>query len=285
LDVQLALSDGTGEIEIVKDEDGNLFWPRFAISTIGQLEPGKAYWMFSNTDTQFRYPSNSFTGKAQQPSVKGSGQPHARKSSVFMILRVEWDRSWEELAPGDEILVRNQEGLLAGSAYLSADFSSVFHLIGKDDFSGEYGLAAEEKLRFFLRKADARGGELLTELPAVQQKNDQPMLFEPFGVKNEILAKEHLPENSLPNRLWLDQNYPNPFNPSTEISFQLPTDGTVRLQVFDITGRVVATLVDGPMSAGTHQVRFEGANLPSGLYLYRIETAVGRQTRRMTLLK
>ena len=79
--------------------------------------------------------------------------------------------------------------------------------------------------------------------------------------------------------------YPNPFNPSAEIVFDLPEASDVRLAVYDVTGREVARLADGPMSAGTHRVRFEATGLPSGVYLYRLEAGAFAATERMTLVK
>jgi len=90
---------------------------------------------------------------------------------------------------------------------------------------------------------------------------------------------------SLPRTLTLQQNYPNPFNPSTQIRFSLPASKTVQLQVFDLLGRNVATLVDGPMTAGQHEVSFDASDLTSGLYLYTITAGQQRVSRTMTLIK
>ncbi len=85
----------------------------------------------------------------------------------------------------------------------------------------------------------------------------------------------------------LHQNYPNPFNPSTVISYQLAENSTVRLQVFDMLGREVASLVNGERKvAGSHQVTFEAGNLSSGVYIYRLSTISGVQLiRKMLLMK
>ena len=88
-----------------------------------------------------------------------------------------------------------------------------------------------------------------------------------------------------PERLDLDANYPNPFNPATNIRFALPEAMHVHLEVYSADGRLVATLVDAPMTVGTHQVRFDGENVASGLYLYRLTTPNGILTRKMTLVK
>ena len=88
-----------------------------------------------------------------------------------------------------------------------------------------------------------------------------------------------------PHQVSLSQNYPNPFNPSTVISYQLPVSSTVRLSVFDVLGREVAVLVDERMTAGTHQINFDGAALASGVYLYRLEVGNQVQSRKMVLIK
>jgi len=92
-------------------------------------------------------------------------------------------------------------------------------------------------------------------------------------------------EESVPLRFTLQQNYPNPFNPSTTISFELPAPGQTTLTVYDIVGREVAVLVNELRDAGTHSVQFNGANLASGVYLYRIASGAFVQTRKMVLQK
>jgi len=91
---------------------------------------------------------------------------------------------------------------------------------------------------------------------------------------------------TMPVEVSLSQNYPNPFNPSTLIAFSLPQDASVKLAVYDVMGRMVTKLVDGYRPAGTYSVRFDGASLSSGVYLYRLEVdgrIVG--TQKMTLVK
>ena len=75
---------------------------------------------------------------------------------------------------------------------------------------------------------------------------------------------------NLPNKYLLYQNYPNPFNPTTTIKYELPKDAFVKLVVYDILGREVRTLVNEQKSAGSYKVIFDGSNLPSGVYFYRI---------------
>ncbi len=92
-------------------------------------------------------------------------------------------------------------------------------------------------------------------------------------------------DESLPGAFALKQNFPNPFNPTTSIAFTTPAAGEVTLAVFDLLGRQVATLVQGPMTAGDHSVTFNATSLPSGTYLYRLTAGSEITTRVMTLLK
>ncbi|MBI3788524.1 MAG: T9SS type A sorting domain-containing protein, partial [Ignavibacteriales bacterium] len=75
---------------------------------------------------------------------------------------------------------------------------------------------------------------------------------------------------NLPTVLTLEQNYPNPFNASTMIKYALPLDAMVRLDVYDLTGRIVRTLVNTVQKAGAYQVSFESRSLASGVYFYRL---------------
>ena len=90
----------------------------------------------------------------------------------------------------------------------------------------------------------------------------------------------------IPLETYLYQNYPNPFNPITAIRFALPRISNVKLEVYNLLGQKVVTLVNGRKAAGYHQVTFNGSRLPSGVYYYRLVTdRGGMQIRKMVLLK
>ena len=83
----------------------------------------------------------------------------------------------------------------------------------------------------------------------------------------------------------LNQNYPNPFNPSTKISFTLPQNTNVKLSVFNMLGEKVGELLNEVKNAGTYDVSFNGSELTSGMYIYRLEAGEFTATRKMTLIK
>ncbi len=89
----------------------------------------------------------------------------------------------------------------------------------------------------------------------------------------------------IPNNFLLEQNYPNPFNPVTKIQFKLPKESNINLSVFNMLGQLVTTIYSGKLDAGTHFVEFDGSDLPSGIYFYRLEADNFVQTKKMTLMK
>ncbi|REL33568.1 T9SS C-terminal target domain-containing protein [Rhodohalobacter sp. SW132] len=106
-----------------------------------------------------------------------------------------------------------------------------------------------------------------------------------LGILAAVSTNTEEQVSQLPTSIELSQNYPNPFNPTTQISFTLPQNENVKLEVFEITGRRIATLVDGVQQAGTNTVSFDASNLSSGMYIYRLQSNSATITRKMTLLK
>ena len=92
-------------------------------------------------------------------------------------------------------------------------------------------------------------------------------------------------KQSMPTKFELSQNYPNPFNPSTTINYSLPFASTVKLEVFNILGEKVASLVNSFQQPGNYQVLWNAENCASGIYFYRISTKALVQTKKMMLLK
>jgi hypothetical protein len=127
------------------------------------------------------------------------------------------------------------------------------------------------------------------------QINDQTLHFTAVKPTGEVIdtftiintAVNVLSENikTESRSYFLDNAYPNPFNPSTKIIFNIPENSYVTLKVFDILGNEVANLVNDELTAGEHEVQFNGEGLSSGIYFYQLESADFLQTKKMLLIK
>lgn len=102
--------------------------------------------------------------------------------------------------------------------------------------------------------------------------------FEYHNLSNEVVI-------GIPVKFELKQNYPNPFNPKTRIEYIIPYNGIVTLIVYDINGREISSLVKESKQAGYYSVDFDGSNLSSGIYYYRLSTGNYKVTKRMMLIK
>lgn len=118
----------------------------------------------------------------------------------------------------------------------------------------------------------ANEGEMLVSLQEVQEK-----YYELTSVEAD--------QNTIPEGFVLEQNYPNPFNPSTSIKFGIPEASNVRLKIFNSLGEEVAELVNEYMEAGTYTYNFDASKLPSGIYVYTLQTGDQLISKKMTLIK
>ena len=120
--------------------------------------------------------------------------------------------------------------------------------------------------------------------------------FDPLWVESDVPIEYRRVDNydngtpSVPATFLLSQNYPNPFNAETQISFSLPTRSAVRIDIYDMLGRRVNTLVDAHMDAGVHRVVWNGRSesgesLSSGIYIYRMNAGQFTDSKKMLIVK
>jgi hypothetical protein len=100
-----------------------------------------------------------------------------------------------------------------------------------------------------------------------------------------ILNPNNVNNKSVPAIFALNQNYPNPFNPTTVINYQLAVDNYTTLKVYNVVGKEVTTLVNGFETAGSHQVNFNGSQLSSGMYFYKLQSGNNVEVKKLTLIK
>ena len=104
--------------------------------------------------------------------------------------------------------------------------------------------------------------------------------YQPVSVDNDRVEKPGLPE-----QISLEQNYPNPFNPSTTIGYSIHKQLHTRIQIYDIAGKQVATLLDEMKNPGYYEVKFDASELPSGVYIYRLQAGEFVETKKLVFLK
>ena len=147
---------------------------------------------------------------------------------------------------------------------------------------------------------DVHGAGAQRSDPKAGDPDDYPTYHGPQGDVNRVfnyvrlvrdvdvttdIGNRQSQETSLPSHFELSQNYPNPFNPQTVVHYRLPRDSIVRLEVFNLLGAEVATIVNGPQTVGSHSVVFDGSHLSSGVYFYTLTAGHFTQTRKMMLVK
>ncbi|UCH64705.1 MAG: T9SS type A sorting domain-containing protein, partial [Ignavibacterium sp.] len=101
-----------------------------------------------------------------------------------------------------------------------------------------------------------------------------------FDYSDEVIV-----EVTIPLEFALEQNFPNPFNPSTVIKYSIPHDGFVTLDVFNLLGEKVASLVNGIQKAGRYEINFDASNLASGIYVYNLKSGNFSSVRKMLLMR
>jgi hypothetical protein len=113
-----------------------------------------------------------------------------------------------------------------------------------------------------------------------------PLILYVDAITGTIITDiEDASQTVIPERFALYQNYPNPFNPTTTIKFELPQSESVRLEIFNIAGQKVATIIDAKMTAGSHDINFDAQKLASGIYFYRLSTPSVSLMKKMALIR
>ena len=105
------------------------------------------------------------------------------------------------------------------------------------------------------------------------------------GNLGEVITSVKEDDNNKLGNFYLEQNYPNPFNPRTTIKFSLPKSENVKLEIFNILGEKVQTLLNEFYNAGIYETEFNAGNLPSGIYFYTLTSGKFTATKKLILLK
>ncbi len=275
---------------LVKDQDGNIYFSdgTTTINTIGNMKPGQGYQIrlkSGESDRSFNYPANTVLPKSCQPLTSNQHPSHfvvpfvnTGNNAILLVHS-------SSFSDGDEIGVKTAAGRLVGGGVFQQG-TAVVTVWGDDVYSDELdGAQLNDDLSFCYWQASSREEQPL-ELVSLfdmlaNHSSESELYYQQDGFWTVWLEKK----NVKPGCFELGQNAPNPFNPSSVISYTLAEAGLVKLEVFNITGQKVSTLVNQVQDAGHYEVIFHQPGLESGLYFYRLSCGSFVETKKMTILK
>ncbi len=133
-----------------------------------------------------------------------------------------------------------------------------------------------------------QGLPFLSEINKVAQFNTKILIGTSDGIYQRNVSELtgiNLVSNEVPSQFELMQNYPNPFNPTTHFGFRISEFGLVKLSIYNILGEEVNVLINQELQPGTYEVEFNGSNLPSGVYYYKITAGEFNNVKKMILAK
>jgi hypothetical protein len=201
------------------------------------------------------------------------------------------DVTWKTWITGREGEVLQEFSTGANSVTLPFGVSVVITNIG--NFATPWSMGDEINFRPKHENGVAKvvyepiGGDILYTIPDATA-NTIYIQCEPWQAGTgapAVLGQVSSIDGNMPLETKLEQNYPNPFNPTTTINFSLKSEGVVKLNVYNYTGQLVNSLVDGQMNAGYHTVNFDASNLSAGVYYYTLEADNKVMTNKMVLVK
>ena len=250
---------------MAKDNDGRFMLPAFNFSNMPPWRETQGYQVKVDEDVLLNYPPEQ---EEVNNIARTDGITNINYTSNNMSLLLNG------CEPG-QIAALTSDGIIIGIGTVDEDNRCGLAVWGDDPTTEEKdGLAEGES--FELKYWDT---DIELEVKAIHTGNG--LVYE----TNSFTVIDVAPKAEIPDEYYLSQNYPNPFNSTTRISYGLPEAGQVSLTVYDISGRVVQTLVDMQVTAGHHTTEWEAGKASSGLYLVRFEASNFKAINKVVLAK
>jgi hypothetical protein len=275
-------------IDIISSDDGGTWIPALNVNTIGNFQPGAGYKVFlsGSSDIEFTYPaatrsvSKMFANNVDLQPVQFV---YAPTGLPYTIILQDIDLDGRNLEVDDEIGVFDGD-LCVGATVFTGQFPIVVTAwAGNEEMEiSGFKTANPIDLKLYSTKYKA-------VYPLIAEfRNEQEAVFD--NANYSVAKHVSTGGNVLPDTYALGNNYPNPFNPTTVIPYQLPEDTRVRITVYNMLGQEVAVLVDEFQLANFHRISWKGKDtrgksVPSGVYIYRLETPAYQKTNKLLLLK
>ena len=177
----------------------------------------------------------------------------------------------------------DRNGVMVDNPYFSHDVRSLDSDTQVWDIKGNlYNISGDIELSWTMDESDQEA-HLLILGEAYNMKEISSLTVSSLDDITVVLGD--LQSYLAPSEFALSSSYPNPFNPSTSMDLSLNESGYVSVKVYNVMGQVVSTLVDGNMDAGYHTLTWNADNMPSGMYLVRVQAGSNVETQKLMLLK
>jgi len=242
---------GSGLGYIFKSDNGGVNWKQVQSNASSSEIPALCNSVF---DKSVMYATNWSGGAIYKTTNYGDN---------WFLLRTNPSSGWAaDICREDPTFVLT--GSYGSSTFLSLDSGTTFSTVSISGGSGAGELALERGFVIDMRS----GGAFKLNVN--------------YSVVTDV--QENISTN-VPTKFNLYQNYPNPFNPSTNIKFDIPSNGFVQLKIYDMVGKEVSTLINENRNAGTYEINYNAANLTTGVYFYKLEFGGRSEVRKFILIK
>jgi len=224
-----------------------------------------------------------------------SGKTYRNGISACLLMKLDtygdtiWTRDYHE--PGSEDMYARSVDLAFDGGFIMAGHSGSFNssdwLIIRTDSDGNtiwtinYGDSIPDDFAYSIAQV-SDGGYIVVGVSNYDNNGSDCVLMK---IESDHTKIREIGDPKLPEKYLLTQNYPNPFNTSTTFEYGLFEMGHVKINIYDLLGRTIETLIDDEMQAGHHQIIWDASNNSSGIYFYRMEAGDLKQTKKMILLK
>ncbi len=277
-----AFADILGKFILIKTGNGKVYWPAYGINQIGAIHPGQGFQVYMNQADTLVYPAESLHKDADvsAPVLVHFPPPVQSGNNMIVLLRNL------ALDDGDEIAIRTPDLRLVSAAVVSAG-QALLTVWGDDPMTSSIleGAQEGEALQAMYWSAN-QNQEWPLQISALEDalQGNRPVTEFCYHAQAALITDVTRLVKA-PDQFALRQNYPNPFNAATQIRYSLAQPAHVRVQIFNALGQLLTVLIDADQPEGEHRFTWQAGNLPSGVYLYRMQTENFIETKKMLLVR
>ena len=286
ISVETALNTIISELSIVKKDDGSFFIPN-VINTIGSMETGEGYKLYINNSATLVYPSNQLLSKSNvsliDSTIHFTFKDNTGESYSIVIDNVTIDGNL--LAEKYEVGVFISSGLCVGASSYNGNFPLALTAWADDSQTPEIdGYAAGDTMKFHIWDESDNKEYIAAANYSFGNGffGNGPYCRVDLSVTTTSVDNI---SNQIPSSFLLYPSYPNPFNPATTITFSLPSPEKVVINILNIKGQLISTLVNEQKEAGVYHVTWNAMDEPSGIYFCNFQSGKYSKTIKLLLVK